>query len=106
MSYNGNEGGNFIYNGEELEEIPRGVTHVKVHPSVKAVKDWPFLHCTQYTTVNLSEELEEIGNAAFSECTSLYEIVISPAVKVLKQGTFNGCTQLTNVNLGEGIGEN
>ncbi len=47
------------------------------------------------------EELEEIGEAAFWECTSLHDIVIPPAVKRIKRGAFYHCTRLTNVHLGD-----
>ncbi len=51
----------------------------------------------QLTTVILGEGLEEIGEEAFRECTSLHEILIAQAVKVIKDLAFSGCSSLTRV---------
>jgi hypothetical protein len=59
----------------------------------------------QLMIVHLGEGLEEIGENAIRECTSLHEILIPPAVKAIKIGAFNGCSQLTIVNGGEGLEE-
>jgi hypothetical protein len=56
-------------------------------------------------TVILGEGLEEIGEAAFGECTSLREISIPHAVKAIKDRAFCQCSQLSVVILGEGLEE-
>jgi hypothetical protein len=38
------------------------------------------------TVVKLGEGLEEIGERAFRDCTSLLEILIPPAVKAIEYG--------------------
>ncbi len=49
--------------------------------------------------------LGEIGERAFQNCKSLYEIRTHPGVKEIKDYTFSGCTQLTAVNGDEGLVE-
>jgi hypothetical protein len=53
--------GGTSYKRELNGDIPRDVTHVKVHPSVKAIKDRAFSSCSQLKIVNFGERLEEIG---------------------------------------------
>jgi hypothetical protein len=44
-----------IYGGEETRKIPRDVTHVRVHSSIKAIKSQAFLRCSQLSIVNLGD---------------------------------------------------
>ncbi len=64
-----------------------------------------FCFCVRLVSVDLNEELEEIGNAAFSSCTVLCEIRIPPLVREIKQNTFYDCSGLTTVTLGDGLEE-
>jgi hypothetical protein len=99
----GTTGGGFIYNGEEGGDVPRGATHVEIHPHVMGIKDWAFYQFSSLITINLGEGLEEIGEGAFSECTSLRDITIPRAVKIINGMAFLRCTQLTHVLLGKGL---
>ena len=94
----------FIYTGQGKEDIPRDVTHVKVDPSVKAIRFQAFRGCSRLRTVNLGKALEEIGVGAFERCESLHEIVVSPSVKAIKTHAFRGCSKLTSVNLSQSQG--
>jgi hypothetical protein len=64
------------------------VTHVRIHSSVRMIKDWAFLRRRQLRIVIFNDGLEEIGKRAFCECTSLREIIIPNAVKRIKDGAF------------------
>ena len=55
--------------------------HVKIHPSVRVIKNVAFEGRWLITSVILNHELEEIGTEAFQGCTSLGGIVILNAVK-------------------------
>lgn len=66
----GDEG--LIYHGAKSGQIPRDVTHVTVHPSVKAINVRAFYQCSQLTTAILGDGLEEIGEYAFSEYAHRY----------------------------------
>ena len=97
--------GVFVYIGGEGHSIPQDVAHVNVHPTVRAIEDWAFFRRLELKIVNLREGLEEIGQAAFGECTSLHEILIPPAVKAIKRQAFLRCSQMTTVILGKGLEE-
>jgi hypothetical protein len=52
-------------------DIPEDVTRLKIHPSVRAIKDRAFSWRRQLVTAILNDGLEEIGKCAFNQCTSL-----------------------------------
>ncbi len=94
------ESDNFVYYWWEDESIPRDVTHVIVHLSIRAIKDYAFYCCMQLVIVILNKELEKIGWEAFKQCTSLECIKIPNTVNAIKEGAFNSCSQLRIVTLG------
>jgi hypothetical protein len=55
--------------------------------------------------VELSDGLEEIGEGAFYECTSLHAIAIPRSVKVIDEDAFSCCSELTSVEFCEEIEE-
>ncbi len=105
MSNADDEGAYFIYTGQERADIPQDVIRIRVHPSIRVIKDNAFEGCRQLTIVILGKGLEEIGVRAFARCTSLREIVIPPAIRVIEGGAFAGCSELAIVILGEGLEE-
>ena len=97
--------GYFVYHGREDEVVPRDVIRVRVHPSVRVIKDFAFKQCSTLTTVILNDGLEEIGEDAFSSCTSLRGIDVPPTVKSIKDFAFFQCSTLTTVTLHDGLEE-
>ncbi len=81
------------------------VMHIRIHMSIRRIKDKAFLCRTQLRIVILNKELEEIGMRAFADCQSLESIVIPNAIKRIEEGTFNGCWRLTSATLRDGLEE-
>jgi hypothetical protein len=67
---------------------------------LSGLDEMAFLRCTQLTTVNIGEALEEIVEGAFGVWTLLRSIIIPSTVRVIEENTFARCTQLTTVTLG------
>jgi hypothetical protein len=67
------------------------VTHVRIHSSVKAIKNNAFNGREKWRIVILNDGLEEIGEQAFSCHKSLECIVIPNTVKIIKRGAFEYC---------------
>ena len=104
MSATWSERKDFIYMlQEKSERIPRDVTHVKVHPSVRVIGARAFAGCSRLMHVELCKGLKTIEEYAFFSCTSLRDIVIPPSVKAIDQGAFRSCSQLRNVKLRKGL---
>ena len=94
----------YIYYGRNGEIVPEDVVRVRIHTSVRAIKDEAFYNRWQLTTVILNDGLEEIGERAFTH-TSLTRIDVPRSVKKIKYGAFYDCFLLTIVKLGEGLEE-
>ena len=93
------------YDWMERDDIPRDVTHVRIHASVRRIKDEAFKDRTELRIAILNAGLEEIGRRAFRACHSLEGIVIPDAVKRIEEGAFHSCFRLTSAILGNGLEE-
>jgi hypothetical protein len=94
----------FVYYGwMENEHVPRDVTHVRSHSSIRAIKEGAFGNCMQLRIVILNEELEEIDGWTFCGCTSMEEIVVPNNVRTIKDMALNHCHMLRRVTLGNGL---
>ena len=77
MSMDSTEAVVFVYTGEEGEDVPQDVVHVRVDPSVASIHAFAFERRMKLTEVELCEGLVEIGYAAFAWCgLSITKIVI------------------------------
>jgi hypothetical protein len=52
----------YLYTRQEWWDVPGDVTHVRIHPSVRAIVGG----CRHLSTVILNDGLEKIGEEAFS----------------------------------------
>jgi hypothetical protein len=67
----------YNYNGvDDIINVPKHVTHVKVGPSATVIPSRAFCDCCQLITVEFPEGLEVIDDLAFYSCTSLTTICI------------------------------
>jgi hypothetical protein len=95
----------FVYHGREGEDVPRDVIHVRVHPSVKAIRAKAFVSRSRLISVEFRDGLEVIEEEAFYVCSSLREILFPPSVRAIKANAFRGCEGLTTVILNDGLEE-
>jgi hypothetical protein len=95
-----------VYHGRRGERVPDNVTtHVKIHSSVKAIRNVAFFSCTQMVDVILNDRLKMIRERSFDSCRSLVHINIPHTVNTIKKGVFSFCGRLTTVTLGNGLEE-
>jgi len=94
--------GVFVYMGPG-SVVPRDVTRVRVHPSVRVIADGAFEGCHELVEVELCEGLEKIGYYAFFGCRSLERITIPSSVRSIGISAFMGCEGLVEVELCEGL---
>ena len=90
---------NFVYTGQG--NVPRGVIHVRILPSIKVIRVRAFLQQTLLMNVELHDGLEVIEKEAFEECRSLREMLFPPSVRAIKEGAFCWCSVLTTAILNE-----
>ena len=70
---------NFVNTGQA--NVPEGVIHVPVHPSVRVISAKAYLRQSQLISVELHNGLEVIEEEAFSYCSSLRKILFPSSVR-------------------------
>jgi len=63
-------------------------------------------HAFSYSNIEsiaILENIKEIENYAFNQCTSIQNVIIKAKIKSINNGTFNGCESLISVELPESI---
>ncbi len=88
----------FIYNENTKGDIPNDVTHVKVDPSVKEIRDKAFRNCHSLVKVEFSEGLKVIGEGAFQFCRNLKHMNKLPStLKEIHDWAFAVCRRLDSI---------
>jgi hypothetical protein len=84
-------------NAAGLAELPEGVVEacpllesVRLPPRLKALPRRAFAHCRALCEIDLSDQLSEVGEEAFSKC-GLTEIDLPSSVQVVGARAFAGC---------------
>eukprot|EP00986_Skeletonema_menzelii_P009925 scaffold4641_cov57-Skeletonema_menzelii.AAC.2 len=97
----GVEGGDniFVYMGGN-QEVPNGVTHAIIDPSVKIVPSMAFWNRRQLVSVIFHDGVEIIERDAFAGCKSLRGIKLL-GVREIRLGAFDGCYALSDVEFGD-----
>lgn len=63
----------------------------------------PFYNRTKLAFVTIGEGVTNIGDYAFSGCSSLTSIIIPEGVTSIGSSTFSGCSSLTSVTISDGV---
>ena len=92
----------FVYT-RHSNQVPRNVTHVRVHHSVEVIEQDAFKGCEWLTVVELGKGLGVIRRDAFLYCTSLKHFQTPPTLKAIYSRAFEYCSQSTTVRLREGL---
>ena len=91
----------------ELVQYPAGKTSASysIPNSVTEIGDGAFSYCTSLASITIPNGVTSIGWYAFSDCTSLTSITIPNGVTSIGWYAFSGCTSLTNVVIPDGVTE-
>eukprot|EP00986_Skeletonema_menzelii_P004538 scaffold1553_cov119-Skeletonema_menzelii.AAC.1 len=89
----------FVYMGGH-QEVPDGVTHAIIDPSVTIVPRRAFSYRRQLVSVIFHDGVEIIERAAFEECESLRGIKLL-GVREIEEAAFQYCYALSDVAFGD-----
>ena len=114
----------FVYNGQNVSEIPRDMTHLRIGqevipdfafrssgmlmrlrigPSVTIIPGSAFMSCCHLTEVVLCDGVVRIKERAFQDCRKLRSICIPSSVMNIGHCCFVDCTSMERVELCEGL---
>jgi BMFP domain-containing protein YqiC len=89
----------FVYMGGD-QRVPRDVTHIRVHKSVKTIRQSAFRNCGNLVSIEMHDGVEIIEKYAFGNCFSLRRIKLA-GVRGIEDGAFSCCTELADVEFGD-----
>eukprot|EP00984_Skeletonema_dohrnii_P011216 scaffold4460_cov64-Skeletonema_dohrnii-CCMP3373.AAC.1 len=84
----------YIYNGRE--DVPPGVTRVRIDESVRVIPARAFDDNPNIKEVDCHFGVKTVETGAFADCTSLRRVIM-PGVEVIERGAFDDCNSLTYV---------
>ena len=94
----------FEYMGGDMV-VPDDVVRAQVHPSITVIPEKAFYKCKKLEEIDLCEGLLEIGEYAFSQCSSLKRIQVPSSVTKICDSAFENCKRLEEIELCEGLTE-
>ncbi len=101
MADNADGGGNdvFVYMGGN-QVVPWRVTHIRIHRSVKIIRQRTFRNCISLEAIEMHDGVEIIEGEAFHDCRYLRRINLS-GVRVIGTKAFWNCKVLEDVEFGD-----
>ena len=72
-------------------------------PKVKKIGVSAFQECSKLTTLNLGEDLQEVGNDAFNGCKNVTKLTFPDAITTIGDRAFQDCSSVTEVTVGKGL---
>ena len=83
--------------------VPGGKSAVSIPDSVTEIGNYAFSGCTSLESITIPDSVTSIGYRAFSGCTSLESVTIPDSVTSIGNYAFWVCTSLENVTIGNGV---
>ena len=72
-------------------------------PKVKKIGVSAFQECSKLTTLNLGEDMQEVGNDAFNGCKNVTKLTFPDAITTIGDRAFQNCSSVTEVTVGKGL---
>ena len=77
--------------------VSASITTVVINDDVTDIGDFAFFNCSSLTEVTIPNSVTTIGDFAFEYCSSLTEVTIGNSVTSIGNGAFVYCSSLTEV---------
>ena len=81
------------------------LTNVQLSNNVESIGDSFFFECTGLMSIEIPNSVKTIGNNAFSGCENLRSISIPNSVLSIGDASFKGCSGLTSISFGKSLHE-
>ncbi|MBQ7912632.1 MAG: leucine-rich repeat protein [Clostridia bacterium] len=87
---------------ENWDDVPASLRSVTI-TSATNIGDYAFSDCSSLTEIVLPDGVTSIGNYAFSRCSGLTEIVIPDSVTSIGDDAFKVCSSLTEIVIPDSV---
>ena len=87
----------------ETNTLIRGCKNTKIPKGITNIGDEAFSGCSSLTSIEIPDSVTSIGSGAFSGCSSLTSIEIPESVTNIGDYTFEGCSSLTSIEIPESV---
>ena len=77
------------------------IVNVIIEEEITNIKEGIFRDCSNLVSIEIPSTVTIIGEEAFSGCSSLTNITIPESVTKIEKYVFSGCSSLTNINNGQ-----
>ncbi|MBQ6570399.1 MAG: leucine-rich repeat domain-containing protein [Clostridia bacterium] len=91
--------GRNLYFGDALAE------EVTLPESLAEIGQYAFTGCTSLKSATAAGQLETVGDSAFNGCSGLQKVVLGENVKKIGLMSFGGCSSLTEIHIPESVEE-
>ena len=81
----------------------RDITKVTIPSSVQEIGDAAFYNCTSLSAVDIPGSVKRIDDSAFSGCSSMKSVTFHEGLEVIGDGSFRECESLNRLDLPEGL---
>ena len=79
------------------------VKKVVIEEGVTNIGNWAFSECSSLTSITIPDSVTNIGAAAFDSCGSLTSITIPGSVTSIGTGAFYNCSGLTSITIPDSV---
>lgn len=93
----------FQINGTTLVKYQGSARTVTIPDDIEKIGEGAFSGNTTLVSVNIPSSVKEIGYNAFEDCTALQHISIPNGTTTIGDAAFSGCTNLTKVSFGRNV---
>ena len=77
----------------------KNITQVRIGEEVEEIGDQAFSYCSGLTSIEIPNSVTSIGDRAFSGCSGLTSIEIPNSVTSIGDDAFSGCSGLTSIEI-------
>ena len=97
---------NWTYNSGEdwyKTQYTNAIEKVIINEGITNIGNYAFSGCSSLTSINILEGITSIGCSAFYKCNGLTSINIPEGVTAIEEDTFYGCSSLTSIVIPESV---
>ena len=90
---------NPLYYAKKLKLNGTVITNLVIPNDISQINNYTFYNCTGLTSVTIPNSVTSIGGLSFSGCTGLTSITIPNSITSIGNGAFQNCTNISSISI-------